>query len=369
MKKLLLIWAFLIFGLGYSQGEQLCENEVIEREGYYYSGCTNYEGEPDGKGYLKTIINDQSQDFQGLFKNGGFKSGTLKVSFGNGDTSLKNYDDYTSDLLSSEIYVSANGTRIETNYESGIKVKEIYIFENGNKIETIFKLGIKFKEIQTFGSGDLKEIIYESGIKVKEIYIFENGNKIETIFKLGNKFKEIQTFGDGDTKGLIIERIFENNTIIESRNIDNNRVVEDIIGKKVYIDIDLIKETNKFKIPIEFPTKGGNYIKVPILFDTGATDFLIGHKLYEELIKKCEIVDMQVKTKISGVGSTIEAKYVKIDKIKIGEYLVKNVVAIVPLSKGQGGKNVNDILIGIGFLKKFKEVEWSLNNNKMRFYK
>jgi hypothetical protein len=325
MKKLLLIWAFLIFGLGYSQGEQLCENEVIEREGYYYSGCTNYEGEPDGKGYLKTIINDQSQDFQGLFKNGGFKSGTLKVSFGNGDTSLKNYDDYTSDLLSSEIYVSANGTRIETNYESGIKVKEIYILENGNKIETIFKLG--------------------------------------------NKFKEIQTFGDGDTKGLIIERIFENNTIIESRNIDNNRVVEDIIGKKDYIDIDLIKETNKFKIPIEFPTKGGNYIKVPILFDTGATDFLIGHKLYEELIKKCEIVDMQVKTKISGVGSTIEAKYVKIDKIKIGEYLVKNVVAIVPLSKGQGGKNVNDILIGIGFLKKFKEVEWSLNNNKMRFYK
>jgi|TARA_B100001564_G_scaffold146212_1_gene122761 predicted aspartyl protease len=326
MKKLLLlVWAFSISGLGYSQGEQLCENEVIEQEGYYFSGCTNYEGQPDGKGYLKKIINDQKQEFQGLFKNGVFKRGTLLVSFGSGDTSLKNYDDYNSELLSSEIYV----------------------FANGNKIETI----------------------YESGIKVKEIQVNLNGDSIETIFKLGSKFKEIQTFGDSDSKGLIIERVFENNNIIESRNIDNNRVVEDIIGGKDYIDVDLIKDINKFRIPIEFPTKSGNYIKVPILFDTGATTFLIGHKLYEDLIKKCEIVDMQVKGKLSGVGSSIETKYIKIDKIKIGEYLVKNVIAIVPLSKGQGGKKVNDILIGIGFLKKFKDVEWSLNNNKMRFYK
>ena len=29
----------------------------------------------------------------------------------------------------------------------------------------------------------------------------------------------------------------------------------------------------------------------------------------------------------------------------------------------------DDLLIGIGFLKKFKEVLWSLNSNLMRFYK
>jgi hypothetical protein len=37
MKKLLvLVWAFSISGLGYSQGEQLCENEVIEQGGVLF---------------------------------------------------------------------------------------------------------------------------------------------------------------------------------------------------------------------------------------------------------------------------------------------------------------------------------------------
>jgi predicted aspartyl protease len=70
-----------------------------------------------------------------------------------------------------------------------------------------------------------------------------------------------------------------------------------------------------------------------------------------------------------GVGSVIETKYIKISKIKIGDYLVKNVVAIVPTSLDSSGNKVNDMLIGIGFLKKFKDVEWSLNNDKLRFYK
>ena len=50
--------------------------------------------------------------------------------------------------------------------------------------------------------------------------------------------------------------------------------------------------------------------------------------------------------------------------IKIGDYIVKDVIAVVPLRD-----DINDLLIGIGFLKKFKEVLWSLNSNLMRFYK
>ena len=66
----------------------------------------------------------------------------------------------------------------------------------------------------------------------------------------------------------------------------------------------------------------------------------------------------------------IDTKYIKISEVKIGEYIVKNVIAIVPTGYGDDGVgNVNDMLIGIGFLKKFKDVEWSLNKNKMRFYK
>ena len=87
------------------------------------------------------------------------------------------------------------------------------------------------------------------------------------------------------------------------------------------------------------------------------------------MVKECEIIDLNVKGKISGVGSQILTKYIKIKEIKIGNYKIKNVVAIVPIETDQNGNHINDILIGIGFLKKFKDVEWSLNSNKMRFYK
>ena len=72
---------------------------------------------------------------------------------------------------------------------------------------------------------------------------------------------------------------------------------------------------------------------------------------------------------MNGVGSEIKTKYIRIGSIKIGEYKVKNVIAIVPIDKDQNGNDINDLLIGVGFLKKFKDVEWSLNYNKMRFYK
>ena len=51
-------------------------------------------------------------------------------------------------------------------------------------------------------------------------------------------------------------------------------------------------------------------------------------------------------------------------KIKLSDYQINNVVAILPLRE-----DINDMLIGVGFLKKFKEVLWSLNSNLMRFYK
>ena len=46
-------------------------------------------------------------------------------------------------------------------------------------------------------------------------------------------------------------------------------------------------------------------------------------------------------------------------------------IAIVPLEgeKDNNGDDINNILFGIDIMKKFKEVTWSLNNNKLRFVK
>lgn len=65
-----------------------------------------------------------------------------------------------------------------------------------------------------------------------------------------------------------------------------------------------------------------------------------------------------------GVGSEFNTRYVKFKEIQIGEYTVKNVVAVVPERN-----DINDLLIGVGFLRKFSEVEWRFNSNTLRFYK
>ena len=237
-------------------------------------------------------------------------------------------------------------------------------FQNGD-----FQSG---KLLIVFEDGSTKEfdyINYPNEILNYELYTWPNGDKILSTFDSGVKVKEVSTFGPGDQEGLIVERFYSDNNVTEISNIRNNRVAEDIIGDEIYIDVPLIESNNQFRIPVRFITKQGDTFNVPIQFDTGATHFLIGHKLYQDLKEKCEVTDINVKGRMNGVGSEIRTKYVRIESIKIGEFVVKNVIAIVPIDKDQNGNDINDLLIGVGFLKKFKDVEWSLNYNKMRFYK
>ena len=109
----------------------------------------------------------------------------------------------------------------------------------------------------------------------------------------------------------------------------------------------------------------GELIEVPIQFDSGASSSLfIGYRLYQELQSQCEVVDLNVRSMAGGVGSEFNTRYVKFKEIQIGEYTVKNVVAVVPERN-----DINDLLIGVGFLRKFSEVEWRFNSNTLRFYK
>ena len=233
------------------------------------------------------------------------------------------------------------------------------VFENDNFIKGTLTVN--------FFSGSTNIITYSnypSDIIESELYLWDNGDKLKTIYSKGKKFKEINTYGPGKSEGLIIEKFYGGDEITTVRNTDNNRVPEDIIGDNEFSDIKLIERDNQYRINIGFPTKDGDIMNVPIQFDSGATSFFIGNRLYRDLVIKSEIEDMNVQSISGGVGSEFEIKYIKIKSIKIGDYTVKNVIAIVPLRE-----DINDLLIGIGFLKKFKEVLWSLNSNLMRFYK
>lgn len=280
-----------------------CKKEIIKNSDFYYEGCINFEGKPDGEGLKKIELKGDVIIYNGNFKSGQFKNGDYTYKFKNGDEKFIKYLDFENKLI------------------------------------------------------DL------------EIYIWKNGNKKKTIYNSGIKIKEIETFGPGDDEGLIIEKKYIGDKILKTSNITNNRVPEDIVGDEEFIDINLIEENNQFKIPIEFPTINGDSFTVPIHFDTGASNFLIGSKLYNELLSRCDVIDLNVKKNSNGVGSKFSVKYILIKNIKIGKYTIKNVVASTPLSKDKNGNEINDMLIGIGFLKKFKDVTWSLNNNELRFFK
>ena len=258
------------------------------------------------------------------------------------------------------------------NYEGEKHGKGVLTLNFDNQIQTqdgIFENDKFIKGVLTvnFFSGSKNTISYinfQNDIIESELYEWDNGDKLRTTYNDGVKIREINTYGPGNSQGLIIEKLFNGNKTITISNTENNRVPSDIIGENEFSDIKLIERDNQYRINIGFPTKDGEMMNVPIQFDTGATSFFIGNRLYRDLVDKCEVEDINVQSISGGVGSEFEIKYIKIKSIQIGDYTVKNVIAVVPLRE-----DINDLLIGIGFLKKFKEVLWSLNSNLMRFYK
>ena len=60
-------------------------------------------------------------------------------------------------------------------------------------------------------------------------------------------------------------------------------------------------------------------------------------------------------------GSQGAGEIIVIDELKIGDYIIKNVVARVIES--------NSSLLGTGFLNKFSNVEWNMKKKELILYK
>ena len=67
--KSLLFFFLPIFLSSNLFGFTQCEKERIENENYYYEGCINYEGSPEGEGFLKIQSDTQIQEYIGIFQN------------------------------------------------------------------------------------------------------------------------------------------------------------------------------------------------------------------------------------------------------------------------------------------------------------
>ena len=119
-------------------------------------------------------------------------------------------------------------------------------------------------------------------------------------------------------------------------------------------------------VSLNIPTKNNLEYSARFIFDTGAESFSIGYRLFNDLKEKgLEYEDLNVDISTVGVsGVSFKSNAIVIKELKIGSYTIKNVVAIVRTLE-----SANTSLLGMGFLKKFNEVKWSLIAKELVFYK
>ena len=92
--------------------------------------------------------------------------------------------------------------------------------------------------------------------------------------------------------------------------------------------------------------------------------FCCSHGSMYERLKNAGVkyTDLNNIESVIGVGGQALTNTVIFDEIKIGDYIIKNVVARVMLED-------NSSLLGTGFLLKFSDAVWKMQEKKLILYK
>ena len=370
MKKqsttLLLILLNLCFlTKSYSQ-ETKCTETLSSQTGNYL-GCLDYEGSLNGYG---TMTYSNGDIYEGNWVRNNIE-GLGKMIFRDGDVYTGSWVLNNMEGLGEMLFAN-NGGFYEGNWKNnqyeGQGVLKRVLGIQVQKSEGMFANGKLFKgslEID-FSNGDLSVSKVENQEVIKTVYT--NIDFTQTSF--GEHYSNGQ-LKNGTTKrtyqnNIVTENIVSNGVKTETKNNTKNYYnKEDIIGDEESITINLEKEGNSMHVNLEFSTQTPTD-PVRFVFDTGATVFSIGYRLFEYLKKNgLEYDDLDIIIPTVGVrGEPTNNKLIKIHEIKIGSYTIKNIVAYVETLE-----TANMSLLGISFMKKFSEVQWSLNSDALIFYK
>jgi len=233
-------------------------------------------------------------------------------------------------------------------WEDGEIINGSILFENPTQIQE-YKGGIKNWNPSGKGS---------------QIYYFKDNNKNrEKIRTLKGEFRSGILFN-----GIMISEY--NGGAITTNTIENAEVIDTKDNRKNYYNPNDIDGENKETI-ITLERKGDHhYIDFEInsvscqgIFDTGAFGLKIGNRLYKRLISNgVEVHDLNMEAKILGIGGVSNGGYFKFEEIKIGEYTVKDVIAVVSLDQDY-------TLIGTQFFEKFSNVHWHMKERTLKLYR
>jgi len=144
-------------------------------------------------------------------------------------------------------------------------------------------------------------------------------------------------------------------------NDENYYNPNDIKGGQISSTINLMElMPDHYYISIDF-----NGLKKDFTFDTGATSLAMSSDLLLDLKKHgVKIRDLKIEGGTASIasGDKVSTKSYIIDNIRIGNYLLNNVVVDV------GSKGTSS-LCGIGLFNKFSNVEWDMKAETLKLYK
>ena len=148
----------------------------------------------------------------------------------------------------------------------------------------------------------------------------------------------------------------------ESSNFDNHYNAKDIISKgdSTYVHIDTRNSHQYITVKI-------NKVEGEWMFDTGGGDLSIGYNLWSRIIDQVDVEYENLNIETCGMGVGGHPNFYdtfQLNNLKLGDFTVNNVVVSVAHDPGN-----NDNLMGLGFCKKFSDVQWSLINEKVLFIK
>ena len=268
------------------------------------------------------------------------------------------FEDGTLYIESGEFYqgrLNGEGEKVSPNG------KQIGVFSNGVLIRGSIR--IDFNDSFQISTGEFVEGLLHGQNGVMIINEKNGTLKSEGEFRRGSLMTGTET--ESYISGLEIIKKYENGLMVglPVRNDKNYYNINDIQGDSEYSEIKLKKEGNlnegiSYIIELEIDGVSGDWI-----FDTGAVNFSIGMRMFERLKNSgVKYRDLNQTIKTFGVGGESQGKLVLIDKIKIGDYYLNNVITEVSLDN-------NYSLLGVEFLSKFSNVQWDMSLGSLVLYK
>ena len=286
-----------------------------------YCGTVNDRGQRDGQGRLEYINYDISYK-EGIWKN---------------------------DQLNGEG---------KTVYTNGQEYEGIY--ENGQLVKGVFTSNIN-GDLWTY-NGEFNGNYFQGvGIERRE-----NNNQVitkEGDFFSDNLYEGTKTVLSKNSGVEVISKYIKGISTVVNRNDINSFKAKDVIGIGEFTEVSLLQRGTVFDARLAYDVELEiNGVKGEWLLDSGAMGFTIGNIMFERLISSgVSYKDLNKTVKSFGIGGEAYGDLVVLEEVKIGDYVVKNVVATV--------LDTPTSLLGTGFLLKFSNVVWNMKEKTLLLYK